>query len=233
MTGRLYIDIETTNVQGHLREVARPFMKIDSRMKDEEKIEAAYEKKLDETALNGLWGEVIAIGYVCDDDAVDSYTRDRLTEDLTEAWLLQGFGMAVSSACSNRWHKTSPCIIGHNVQFDIRFLYQRYIVNNLQVPHWLMRAMQAKPWDADKVFDTMVQWYGVKLDSKVKPPSLNALAAGLGIEVPPTIDGSEVPQAWLDGRYDEIRAHVLADVEAVRQVHYRMVPTLASSTAGD
>ena len=215
MTGRLYIDIETCNVSGPLREVARPFMKVDSRLKDEDKIAAAREKGLDQTALNGLWGEVVAIGFVADDE--EFATAYMVHPKCDEACTLSYFSGYVNAQIEKRWHKSSPCIIGHNVQFDIRFLWQRYVVNGLTPPHWLTRALHAKPWDDEKVFDTMVQWCGLR-----DYVSLGALCAGLGIEVPKTIDGSEVPQAWLDSRYDEIRAHVLADVEAVRAVHRRM-----------
>lgn len=229
MTGRLYIDIETANVSGPLREVARPFMKIDSRLKDEEKIAAAYDKALDATALNGLWGEVITVGLACDDGKpwCLMHQLHPPPERQTEKQLLSSLGDDINYLCNTKWHKGTPQVIGHNVQFDIRFLYQRFIVHDLTVPYWL--PINAKPWDTDKVFDTLVQWYGPKLDPKVKPPSLTALCTGLGIEVPETIDGAEVPKAWLEGRYDEIRAHVLADVEAVRQVHYRMCPTYAAS----
>ena len=249
MTGRLYIDIETCNVSGHQRNVARPFMKIPAadkkltlaevkeemaRIELEEGIKqheipderligmrqellkakafAAQDAALDQTALNGLWGEVVAIGYAPDDKKVFCDFRD-----FDEQELLVRFGDRINGYCDVVWHKSSPCIIGHNVQFDIRFLWQRYVVNGLTPPHWLTRALHAKPWDDEKVFDTMVQWCGLR-----EYVSLGALYAGLGIEVPKTIDGSEVPQAWLDGRYDEIRAHVLADVEAVRAVHRRM-----------
>ena len=143
-------------------------------------------------------------------------------ERQTEKQLLSSLGDDINYLCNAKWHKGTPQIIGHNVQFDIRFLYQRFIVNGLPVPYWL--PINAKPLDTDKVFDTMVQWCGPR--DYVK---LAALCAGLGIEVPETIDGAEVPKAWLEGRYDEIRAHVLADVEAVRQVHYRMCPTYAAS----
>lgn len=219
MTGRLYIDIETCNVHGEHREVARPWMKIDSRLKDEDKIAAAREKALDQTALNGLWGEVIAIGYAAEDADAWAMQRKLVSSHniFSEQDLLGQFAEDINYRCDQQWHKSSPCIIGHNVQFDIRFLWQRYVVNELTPPHWLTRALHAKPWDDEKVFDTMVQWCGLR-----EYVSLGALCAGLGIEVPETIDGSEVPQAWLDGRYDEIRAHVLADVEAVRAVHRRM-----------
>lgn len=220
MTGRLYIDIETTYVQGELREVARPFMKYHKGLKDPAKIAEAQEANLDQTALNGLWGEVVAIAYRPDD--MDAFIIHR-EHDCPEAVLLDDFRAQIDGLCMRVWHKSSPCLIGHNITgFDIRFLWQRYVVNGLTPPHWLTRAFNAKPWDDNKVFDTQYQWSRVTGRSDKAYTSLAALCAGLGIEVPKTIDGSEVPRAWLEGRYDEIRAHVLADVEAVREVHRRM-----------
>ena len=237
MTGKLFLDIETANVQGDQREVARPFMKVPTAvlkltqaeskaanlayMSYEQALAVKYtdaqDVALDQTALNGLWGEVIAVAWAWNNDNVHSLMRVEVPDEDTFLSTLADFiGSKLKSL-----HTEKPTIIGHNIQFDTRFLWQRYIVNGLTPPHWLTRALNAKPWDTDKVFDTMTQWAGLR-----EYVGLQALCAGLGIDVPKTLDGSEVPQAWLDGRYEDIRAHVLADVEAVRAVHRRMSVTL-------
>ena len=247
MTGRLYLDIETCNAPPERADIARPWMKVsanDRKLTQAEekavikslqedsiqsettgaleielqsKIHRAQDTALASTALNGLWGEVVAIGYAPDDDTV---MADHRSHEVTEKELLEGTAKIIGWYCEYSWNKTNPTVIGHNIGFDLRFLFQRYIVNGLRPPHWLVRAMNAKPWEDEKVYDTMIQWTGQY--NRDQYPKLGALCAGLGIDLPATIDGSEVPQAWLDGRHDEIRAHVLADVEAVRQVHRRM-----------
>lgn len=255
MTGHLYIDIETANVSGSLREVARPFMKIpaaDKKLTQAEvksvkvkfddhsdplperdvslaeeaqaidaalqlKIHTAQDAALDQTSLNGLWGEVIAVAWAWNDGEAHSLMRVEVPDE--DAFLSTLADFIESELQSS--HTEKPVVIGHRVHaFDLRFLWHRHIVNHMLAPHWLLRALRANPWDTEKVYDTMIQWAGIH-----GYVSLEALCAGLGIEVPKTIDGSEVPQAWLDGRYDEIRAHVLADVEAVRAVHRRMMVT--------
>lgn len=216
MTARLYLDIETVTVQPPMLDVARAHIKPAANLKDPEKIAADIDKKLETTSLNGLWGQVTAIGYALDDDEPIAYVREGEAEGL----IISAFAAHIDQTFESRWHKSPPTVIGHNVlPFDIRFLFQRMIVNGISIPwHWL--PIHAKPWD-HAIFDTMVEWYGVGGDPK-KRPSLGALCAGLGIDVPETLPGAEMPAAWLRGDYEAIRAHVLADVEAVRQVHRRM-----------
>lgn len=212
MTGRLYLDLETANVPDELRDVAAPFMKVDSRLKDPDKIAAALDAKLEATALNGLWGQITAIGYAIEDDEPIALIRQ---QDEAEQLILTHFKAAIDAAWGPRFIQSRPIMIGHNVQFDIRFLFQRMIVHGIKVPYqWL--PIHAKPWDF-AIFDIMVEWAGLR-----EYVTLDALCAGLGIDVPETHPGAEMPGLWLQEDYEAIRAHVLADVVAVREVHRRM-----------
>lgn len=212
MARNLYVDLETCNVQPPMADVARSHITPAKNLKDPDKIAADIEAKLDKTALDGLWGEITAIGYALDDDEPIALVRQ---QGEPETLMLNQFKQHISSAYENRWHKSPPCLIGHNVQFDIRFLFQRMIVQGISIPwHWL--PIHAKPWD-HSIFDTMWEWAGPR-----DYVSLDALCAGLSIDVPETLPGAEIPAAWLRGDYEAMQAHVLADVEAVRQVHRRM-----------
>lgn len=79
-------------------------------------------------------------------------------------------------------------------------------------------AANAKPWEANKVFDTMAHWAGV--GNRV---SLEKLCIALSIESPKTgLDGSKVAAAVAAGRLDDVAIYCAGDVEAVRRVFNRL-----------
>lgn len=142
------------------------------------------------------------------------------------------FGMAVDNADPEVWHSAfeadllkhiaeiivppSPNIIGHNVSWDIRFLWQRFAVNNIPAPYWLGVAIRAKPWDFG---DTMLMWN----PDREKRISLDKLCRALGV---PTskgkMDGSMVYEYFLAGKLEEIAAYCAGDVAATREVYRRL-----------
>ena len=105
-----------------------------------------------------------------------------------------------------------PRFIGHYITgFDLRFIMCRAIVLGVRVPRQWPR--DPKPWDP-VVFDTMTAWAGAR-----GTISLDRLCEALSIDNPKgEIDGSQVGQAWADGRFDEIAAYNRRDVVAVREV---------------
>jgi hypothetical protein len=95
---------------------------------------------------------------------------------------------------------------------------QRYIVNGIKPHVILSRAAQAKPWESEKVFDTMVQFAGV--GNRI---SLNKLC--MALDVPTSkgeMDGSMVGQAVADGRIAEVAEYCQKDVMATKAVFERM-----------
>jgi 3'-5' exonuclease len=110
-------------------------------------------------------------------------------------------------------------VCGHNVSaFDLRFLVQRFTVHGIRPPAIISRAASAKPWESDKVFDTMTQWAGV--GNRV---SLEKLCLAFGINSPKTdLDGSKVAAAVAAGRLDDVATYCAGDVEAVRKVFNRL-----------
>ena len=112
-------------------------------------------------------------------------------------------------------------MIGHNVAaFDLRFLMQRHIINGVR-PHVVIgRAAQAKPWEQDKVFDTLIQWAG---NGAKAGGSLDKLCKAMSISSPKDgIDGSMVWDFVRDGRIDEVAEYCARDVAATRTLHRRM-----------
>lgn len=109
--------------------------------------------------------------------------------------------------------QTGMCrFIGHYISgFDLRFIMCRAVVLGVKLP--ALWPKDPKPWD-QAVFDTMTAWAGVKGSI-----SLDRLCEALGVEGPKgELDGSQIAQAWADGRFEEIAAYNRKDVEAVREV---------------
>lgn len=174
--------------------------------------EAAAEQEVRRTALDGAYGRVCVIGW-----AVDDQPAAAIYSEENEPMLLQALNNAFERIPPTEYFTTT--IIGHNVaEFDLRFLVQRFIVNGIQ-PHMLIgRAAQAKPWEGDKVFDTMVQWAGTK--NRV---SLDKLCKALSIPTPKAdITGATVYDAVMSGRIAEVAEYCKRDVEATRLVYERM-----------
>lgn len=173
---------------------------------------AKLQAKIESTGLDGAFGQVFCIGWARGDDA------PRTVFGLDERIVLTEFAQALkdSLAPSELFNCT---VVGHNVSaFDLRFLTQRFIVNGIRPPMVIARAAQAKPWEQEKVFDTMVQWAGV--GGKI---GLDKLCRALSIPSPKgDMDGSQVWAYVQDGRGAEVARYCEKDVEATRAVWRRM-----------
>lgn len=166
--------------------------------------------KIHSTGLDGSFGHVFCIGWAMDDENITTvYGED-------ERYVLNEFASQLHVKPSD-WYSTT--VVGHNVaSFDLRFLLQRFIVHGIRPPLVIGRAAQAKPWESDKVFDTMVQWAGV--GNRI---SLERLCLALSIPTPKSdLDGSMVWQYVQDGKHDEVARYCERDVEATRHAHRRM-----------
>lgn len=214
----LFLDIETlptsrADVRDYIAAAVKPPGNISkaetiAKWMAESKPEAV-EEAIARTGLDGSFGRVCVIGWAFDNAPVSVV---HAADD--ESYVLQEFA---------HWMDKNPLsttVVGHNVSsFDLRFLVQRFIVNGIRPPMVIHRAAMAKSWEADKVFDTMVQWN----PDKDKRVSLDKLCFALGIPTPKTdLDGSKVAAYVAAGRIDDVVAYCRRDVEAVRLVHARM-----------
>lgn len=166
--------------------------------------------KINATGLDGSFGQVFCIGWAFDSD------HPTVSYGMNERTVLEQFGQNLRVAASEQYTTT---VVGHNVSaFDLRFLQQRYIVNGIRPPLVIARAAQAKPWEQEKVFDTMVQWAGV--GGRI---SLDKLCLALSLPSPKgELDGSKVWQFVQDGKHDEVARYCERDVETTRAIHRRM-----------
>lgn len=177
-------------------------------------VDAAYRK----TGLDGAYGQVCVIGFAVDDTDPRTVWSADWSNPTCEQELLEDFYLALNGAVSPSYER-SITVVGHNVAgFDLRFMVQRSIVRDVR-PHAIIRAAsQAKPWESDKVFDTMVQWAGVG-----KSISLDKLCKALGVQSPKgDLDGSKVWDYVKAGRIADVAEYCAGDVAATREVHRRL-----------
>lgn len=221
MKSCVFLDIETLpterrDVMDELRANVKPpatYKKPESIaewMKQEG--DAAFDEAHRKTALDGAFGRVCVIGWAAGSGEVRS-----LHSTTDERSMLVQFAVEIDRAVD---FKFNTQVIGHNVlSFDLRFLLQRYIVNSVNPPFVLTRAVAAKPWETEKVYDTMIQWAGV--GGRI---SLQRLCLALDIPSPKDgMDGSKVFDAVKEGRITEVVDYCKRDVNTVREIYKRMV----------
>ena len=218
----LFLDIETLpadrqDVRNYIAATVKPpgnISKAETIAKWEaESKPGAIAEAIDKTSFDGAFGRVCCIGWALGNDAPDV-----IHSAAAETDLLRTFAAELGAAIPAN-EVLSTTVIGHNVSsFDLRFLVQRYIVNGIRPPTVIHRAAHAKPWEADKVYDTMVQWAGT--GNRV---SLDKLCLALGIPSPKDgMDGSQVAAYVAAGRIEEVAAYCKGDVAAVREVWRHM-----------
>lgn len=219
---KLFIDIETiptdrADVRDYIAAGVSPpgnISKAETIAKwNEESRPQAVEDAVNKTGLDGAFGRVCCVGYAFDDGPVST-----ISSADNERQILIDLGLALEAGVEPS-ERMSTTVIGHNVSaFDLRFLVQRYIVLGIRPPVVLSRAAQAKPWETDKVFDTMVQWAGV--GNRV---SLEKLCLALSIPSPKgDLDGSKVWEYVQAGRIAEVATYCAGDVEQTRKLYKRM-----------
>jgi hypothetical protein len=219
MMTKITLDIETIPAQGqaaheYIAKTVKPpkTMKVKATIDKwhaEDKAGAIIEE-IGKTSFDGAFGQIVCIGFAIDDSEAIS------VHDMAESKVLTGFNEALSSIPVSDWYTTT--IIGHNVaDFDLRFLYQRYIVNGIKPHPIITRAAKAKKWDSEKVFDTMAEFSGIG-----KSISLDKLCFALGMEGKGDISGADVWPMVQAGRLEEVAEYCRHDVTITREVFKRM-----------
>jgi hypothetical protein len=209
---RLYLDIETvgTDDPAVIEEIAAGVKPPGNMSKPEtiakweaEEKPALVAEAISKTAFDGALGRVICICYAIDEGNIVSIHGD-------EPDMLAEFHRQTKDV-------HSPSVVGHNVQWDTRFLWQRYVVNNIKKPRLVAAAVRVKPWDVE---DTMLLW-NPERDRKIR---LDKLCRALSVPSPKgEMDGSKIGEYYRAGRIQEIVEYCAGDVAAVRECYRRMV----------
>ncbi|MBQ1767416.1 MAG: hypothetical protein IIZ92_31555 [Aquincola sp.] len=210
-------------------EVAPP-----SNWKDEEKITAWWrdvgnakkseiffegERKKDEavrtTSLDAAYGQLAVIALKPGSDAPISLFDEQWMEPGYEAWLLNEFVRAWRKLTG---HHQGHQLLGHNTEFDRRFMRQRSLLLGVRLPEIFMRVL--RPWD-DAVLDTMYLWTGdhhqrVKLDKLCEIFGIDRKGAELDGE---EIDGSMVWDFVKRGEIGKVARYCGGDTQRTWDVY--------------
>ena len=158
-----------------------------------------------DTAISGDFGRIFCIGYALEDGRVQIISGKE-KKILEEWWKVAAKG---------------DCFIGPNImEFDLRFIYKRSIVNRIKpcAKHLNLSFARYRNFP---IFDTMKEWEKwsnsyIALDALAKILQLPSSKDG-------GIDGSQVFDFFMVGKYEKIYEYCKRDVELVRQVYNRML----------
>ena len=218
---RLYLDIETLPASDESFAALKILhtKKKAKKKKDTECGDVAdFEQYLLGTSFDGSFGRILCIAYAIDDQPVEV-----LNGDGDEAGMLEEFWKIVDSiskpAQNSQWPDYGVQFIGHNVMdFDLRFIYQRSIVNRVKPAYELSFARYRN----HPIYDTMKEWTKWSNNNI----GLEHIALALGVPTPKDgIDGSQVADFYKAGKAEEICEYCKRDVEATRAVYKRMTFT--------
>lgn len=191
---KLYLDIETIPV-------SEEFHNDLHLLHDKKKKNEDFEQFLRQTAFDGSFGIIICIGYAIDDEEANVLYNKEEKIMLEKFWEIA---------------KDVNLFIGHNVMdFDLRFIYQRSVINGVKPTQDLSFARYRNY----PIYDTMKEWVKWSLNSL----SLEHLALAMGIPTPKDeIDGSQVYEFYKNGKLQEILDYCKRDVETTRAVYKKM-----------
>lgn len=196
----MYFDIETLPAEEKDKET---LLDIFTRKSEKSKKDiGSFEEFVDNTGFDGSFGRICCIGYAIDDGPTKSLSGD-------EAQILRDFWEVAAGI---------DLFIGFNIiDFDMRFIYQRSVIQGVKPTKFLNFAR----YRCEPMYDVMWEWikWGIQ-----KKPSLHELSKALGLKSSKEgeIEGKDVAQAFLDGRIKEICKYCEADVEVTRQIYKKM-----------
>ena len=204
MMKKLYLDIETLPAdEQSYKDLKLLFDKRKEKAEGRGKIVCDFSQWLLGTSFDGSFGRIICIAYAQNDKPAEVlYNENNEKKTLEQFWeIAQG----------------ADLFIGHNIMdFDLRFIYQRSIVQKVRPSLDINFAR----YRSAPIFDTMKEW--VKWSNATV--GLEHLALALSIPTPKDgIDGSKVADFYKAGKIDEILEYCKRDVETTRAIYKRIV----------
>lgn len=210
----LYLDIETLPAEMDAQQIADLAARdVPKNLRDPAKIDEWIATNADDrhrrTALDPMRGRMLMLAFAVGDGPVESCYLDNPNDPTPILDALAGAVARIDGA---------PVFVGHNIAgFDIPYL--RYAA--LRLRHPVARVFPATRYSS-MVADTMSMWCGTNTRADYVKLADIAAFLGLGGKVG-GIDGSQVYDAWLAGRHDEVRAYGCGDVALVRDVYRVLV----------
>lgn len=197
---------------------------------------ASAETEWRKTALSAAHGRIYTIGYSVNGEEAVAPTLEDFGASLDD--IINGTPKAQDAerAMMAAWFKHCaytkanqpfPQYIGHNISgFDLRFVFQRAVILGVELPVGF--PITAKPWESDRIFDTMLAWAGngktVKLDVVCEALGLQLKGEELDGE---HIDGSMVVDYVYRGEGRKVATYCIGDVNRSWQIYGRLQPALA------
>ena len=199
----LFLDIETIPAEEEKHKILQ---EIHARkLADGKKVTEKFEEYLLATSFDGAFGRILCIGYATDDEPAQVFC-DGEQSMLNSFWQIA---------------KDANLFIGfNNMDFDLRFIYQRSVINHVMPTKNLSFAR----YRSDPIFDIMWEWRKWSRDPSV---SLDDLAKALGIPSSKggEIEGKNVWDAYKNGKIKEICEYCKKDVEVTRAIYKKMIFT--------
>lgn len=196
----LYFDIETIPAEEEKYKILQEIHK--KKLEDGKKTTDNFEEYLLATSFDGAFGRIVCIGYAIDDEPAQ-ILKGAESEMLTKFWEIA---------------KSANLFIGfNNMDFDLRFIYQRSIINHVQPT----RNLSFARYRSDPIFDLMHEWNKWDQRSHI---SLDTLAKALGIKSSKDggIEGKDVWNVYQKGGLDDICQYCKRDIEVTRQIYKKM-----------
>lgn len=226
ITDTLFLDVETVPPRtGAVLERVRAAIQPPAQYKKPESIaawmaenaDAAAAEQVSKLGLDGLYGELVVIGFAIGGGApvIGQATNG------DERALIQRFFEMVEEFATKRADGASNDlqIVGHNVEFDLRFILHRAVKHALAIPPSLRRAFHPEK-GRYHTFDTMRMWAGWK--GYVKLRDLDRELFGIEGE---DIDGKDVAATWASDP-QKVMDHCAMDIERTRRVFCALAVTL-------
>ena len=229
MSNYLYLDIETIpsqrpEIKEEIAANIHPpgnMSKADTIAKWEiETKPDVIEKKWLETALDGAFGEVVSIAHLLESNTFLEQPKiegDYRELPTSEKPLLIWFNETIEKI----WHSFNGDVVfvGFNIlNFDLRFLWQRMLINGLKPHTSIFNALNNSKYNSDRYFDIMLYWSGFSRQDWI---SQDKLCQAFGIESSKTedIDGSKVWEHIKAGNYQAVLDYNKRDIEVIRKLH--------------
>lgn len=173
--------------------------------------DAAIEDAYLKTSFDGGKGEIISM---CVSDGENFHTSFRLLDGASELSLISDAFNKITELTKQRTHNSIPYFIGHNVAWDLKFIWQRAVINGIEPPFKLPFNGRHK----SDYYDNMQAWAGYN-----KQISQDNLAKTLGIQgKPDDIDGSKVWAHVKAGDIVRVAEYNKYDVETVIAIYNRI-----------
>ncbi len=174
----------------------------------EQTIEDIYRK----TSLDAAKGQICSIAWVGDDSA---YITSHADADSEYYVITQFFNDLSEHLKTASGVIKDPYFVGHYIGgFDLKFLYQRCVVNQIKPPFKIPYTGR----HGTDYYDTMIGWAGYK--DRI---SQDNLCKALGIQgKPDDIDGSKVWDFVKAGNIERVAEYNRDDVSKIREIYNRL-----------